>query len=351
MKKTETPLFLRNLWYVAATTHDVKRNKTIPKQILSETVLLGRDDQGQVFAMQNICPHRGVPLTDGSFDGCEIKCCYHGWRFNTKGTCTDIPSLTHNQRIDISRIQVPTYPIKERNGLIWIFMSDPTLLCNPETVALPIDGFLDQQQPQLQVKRVFPCNIDHASIGLMDPAHGPFVHRSWWWRTAKTIHEKHKHFAPFRHGFQMVQHAPSKNSKAYKILGGGNKTTEITFQLPGIRIEKIQIGDKAIANVTTLTPIDEHNTEIRNLFYTSFNWFKLITPILRIFAYNFLDQDLRIIEKQKVGLQYNPKLMLINDADVQAKWYFRIKYEYHIAQQEQRGFANPVEETTLSWCS
>jgi phenylpropionate dioxygenase-like ring-hydroxylating dioxygenase large terminal subunit len=350
-QNNNTPQFLRNLWYVATTSDEVKRNKTTAKQFLGETVLLGRDDNGKVFAMQNICPHRGVPLTDGKFDGQEIECCYHGWRFNTAGSCTKIPSLTPCQRLDISRIKVFSYPIAERNGLVWIFMKDPINPISHETIPVPTDGFLTDQHYQLKVQRIFPCDIDHAAIGLMDPAHGPFVHRSWWWRTPKTIHEKHKPFGPFRYGFQMREHKPSKNSKAYKILGGGEKTTEITFQLPGVRIEKIKMGDKNIFNVTTLTPIDANTTEIRNLFYTPFAFINLIKPVLRRFAYNFLDQDLRIIQKQKTGLKYDPKLMLINDADMQAKWYFRIKYELYISQKEQREFVNPVEETTLKWCS
>src|SRR5207237_10176182 len=37
-----------------------------------------------------------------------------------------------------------------------------------------------------------PCSVDHGIIGLMDPAHGPFVHQSWWWRSRHSIHEKEK---------------------------------------------------------------------------------------------------------------------------------------------------------------
>ena len=45
-----------------------------------------------------------------------------------------------------------------------------------------------------------PCNIDHGIIGLMDPAHGPFVHQAWWWRSRASIHEKEKHFEPIEGG-------------------------------------------------------------------------------------------------------------------------------------------------------
>src|SRR5437763_1006796 len=46
-----------------------------------------------------------------------------------------------------------------------------------------------------------PSHIDHGIIGLMDPAHGPFVHQSWFWRKRASIHEKAKQFEPIPNGF------------------------------------------------------------------------------------------------------------------------------------------------------
>jgi phenylpropionate dioxygenase-like ring-hydroxylating dioxygenase large terminal subunit len=59
---------------------------------------------------------------------------------------------------------------------------------------------------------IFSCGPDHAVVGLMDPAHGPFVHRAWWWRSRRSIHEKEKRFEPAPLGFRMCRHAPSANS-------------------------------------------------------------------------------------------------------------------------------------------
>ena len=68
-----------------------------------------------------------------------------------------------------------------------------------------------------------------AIVGLMDPAHGPYVHQQWWWRSAKRQLDKAKLFEPRELGFSMARHAPSKNSRAYRLLGG-QPETEITFQ-------------------------------------------------------------------------------------------------------------------------
>ena len=86
---------LREMWYYAGGgRRPCKPGKLLPKTMLGEPIVLGRKSDGQVFAaMRNICPHRGIPLSDGRFDGREIECCYHGWRFDRAGTCTAIPSL------------------------------------------------------------------------------------------------------------------------------------------------------------------------------------------------------------------------------------------------------------------
>ena len=88
--------------------------------------------------------------------------------------------------------------------------------------------------PRWTETQTFPCGIDHAVIGLMDPAHGPYVHAHWWWK--KTPRVKEKHYAPLPIGFVMTAHKPSK--PVYSLLG--DVTTEITFELPSTRFEIIK---------------------------------------------------------------------------------------------------------------
>jgi len=90
------------------------------------------------------------------------------------------------------------------------------------------------------------CNIDHGIIGLMDPAHGPFVHQAWWWRQRHSIHEKQKNFEPIPNGFRMAAHTPSSNSAPYSFLrmyaDADSITTTIDFVLPNRRVETIRAG-------------------------------------------------------------------------------------------------------------
>jgi phenylpropionate dioxygenase-like ring-hydroxylating dioxygenase large terminal subunit len=205
-------------------------------------------------------------------------------------------------------------------------------------------------KPKLTYIVNFPCHLDHAVIGLMDPAHGPYVHKSWFWRSEKTMLEKKKLFGPVKYGFQMRRHAPSKNSKAYKILGGA-PTTEITFTLPSIRVEHIEVGPRNFYSFTALTPVDEHNTRVTQLAYWDIPWLSLIKPAIHSFSKMFLGQDMDAVTKQQDGLKYDPSLMLIKDADTQAKWYYSLKTEFHDAATEKREFNHPVKETELRWRS
>jgi phenylpropionate dioxygenase-like ring-hydroxylating dioxygenase large terminal subunit len=337
---------LRDVWYYAAPGARLKRGRTLAKTILGEPLLLGRDRDGRAFALRDVCPHRGMPLSRGAFDGVEIECCYHGWRFATDGRCRAIPSLVADQAFDLDRIKVARYPVHERQGNVWVFFGDEPA----DAPAVPELPDLGDTSPAIVETTRLDANIDHAVVGLMDPAHGPFVHTAWWWRTRGSVHEKAKAFEPSPFGFTMVRHAPSKNSNAYRILGGA-PATEISFRLPAVRIEHIRIGRHVVCNLTALTPLDARSTEITTALYWTMPWLTALRPLLRPFVRRFLAQDRDIMTMQQAGLAHAPSLMLIDDADMQAKWYHRLKREYAAARAEGRPFVNPVKPRVLRWRS
>lgn len=339
--------FLRDIWYHAAPSAALAPGSLKPVMICGEPIVLARGNDGAAYALRDICPHRGIPLSDGRMAGCEVECCYHGWKFNGEGQCTDIPSLTAQQRqdgFDVGRIKVRRYPLREVAGQVFLWLGE----------AEADDSLLPQMPvaaaPNMTESMEFPCFIDHAVVGLMDPAHGPFVHQSWWWRSSRSIHEKAKAFGPSPYGFSMLRHRPSSNSGAYKILGG-TPETEIRFQLPGLRIEHITIGKHQVVNFTAVTPIDGQRTLITNSFYWTMPYISLARPVIRLLMKQFLGQDRRVVVQQQRGLAHNPSLMLIKDADTMARWYYQLKAEYKRSREEKRAFENPVKEQVLKWRS
>ncbi len=337
---------LREAWYYALPASCLKPRAMRAKIMLGEPVLLGRDADGAPFALRDICPHRGMPLSAGRFDGHEIECCYHGWRFESGGQCTLIPALVPNQRHPLDRVREHRYPVREVQGNLWIYFGEDPARA-PE---IPVLDELGQAVPRLVESVRFSAAIDHAVVGLMDPAHGPFVHRAWWWRSRRSIHTKVKAFIPSPWGFTMTRHAPSANSRGYRLLGGAVET-EIVFRLPSVRIEQTRAGRHVVGNLTAITPIDERTSEINHCIYWTAPWLGALKPFLRPYVRAFLHQDRAIMERQQQGLRWNPPLMLIDDADTQAKWYYRLKREYQRAIAEGRPFDNPVNPRTLEWRS
>lgn len=315
--------------------------------MLGEPILIGRDAAGTLFALRDLCPHRGMRLSAGRFDGHEVECCYHGWRFDTTGRCTAIPSLVPGQAFAPGRIRTRRYPACEVQGNIWVFFGDEPAAAPPVPL---VDGFADGCAPDLVESVAFAAAIDHAVVGLMDPAHGPFVHRAWWWRSRRSIRQKSKDFVPSSFGFTMRRHTPSQNSRAYRLLGGAPET-EIVFRLPSVRIENIRAGRHLVGNLTAITPVDERNSEINHCVYWTVPWLGPLKPALRHYVRAFLHQDRDIMERQQHGLRFNPPLTLIDDADTQARWYYRLKREYRRACIEGRPFENPVRPRTLEWRS
>jgi phenylpropionate dioxygenase-like ring-hydroxylating dioxygenase large terminal subunit len=343
--------FLRNLWYYGLPGEQLKPGKMVAKTLLNEPIVFGRSRDGQVFALRDICPHRAVPLSCGRFDGQEVECCYHGWRFDTEGQCTAMPSLAADRKLNLELFRVKRYLVQEVQGNIWIYMPENDQIeGNSPEIDIPlVPGFPNQSYQAIETLR-FPCFVDHAVVGLMDPAHVPFVHRVWWWRSDAVLSDEVKAFDPIPYGFTMRRHQLERQTFFYKLIGD-TPEVEISFQLPGVRIEQITTKSHTVCNLTTITPITETETEVTTTFYTTLPWFAPLKPILLPFMRAFLNQDRDMVVKQQIGLQSNPPLMLVDDADAQARWYYQLKAEFTRAQAENRPFINPVKEQVLRWRS
>jgi phenylpropionate dioxygenase-like ring-hydroxylating dioxygenase large terminal subunit len=252
--------------------------------------------------------------------------------------------------MDLTKIRTRAFPVHEDQGLIWIYYAREEDADKPPAVEPPKLDIPEGEKPRLVVRDVFNCHVDHAVIGLMDPAHIPYIHRQWWWRSAKSVHEKEKKFGPVERGFTMLPHTPSKNSYLYRLLG--EPQTEIRFQLPGLRTEYVNAGGKHFTGFTAVTPTNENSTAITIVVYWNHPLIHAIPNfLLKMGISIFVGQDRDAVNAQQVGLAYDPKLMLIHDADVQAKWYFALKRAWDKHRDTGEAFKNPVKPATLRWRS
>ncbi len=346
---------LLGFWYPAARSTAVRGQKLQTAMLLGVPLVMGRDAHGRTFALRDTCPHRGMPLSLGHFDGETLQCCYHGWQFAVEnGQCRAIPSLMADSKLKMERIYAARYPCEEHDGHIWVFLPDPAARDEPVPAAPRLPVFSDRYR-SAHLSCELPCNVDHGIIGLMDPAHGPFVHQSWWWRSRRSIQEKEKVFEPLPNGFRMRAHAPSANSAPYKLLGifGEEVTTTIEFVLPNMRFEQVRCGARWLSSRATVTPITAERSRIDFVAaWNLFPWLPFEAPLFRFFGRRFLRQDQETMIKQAEGLRHNPAMMLIDDADRQAKWYFQLKAAHLESKRSGQPMVHPLPgPVTLRWRS
>ena len=364
---TQKTDWLYNFWYPALRSEAVRGKKMATAMLLGVPLVLGRKSNGAAFALRDSCPHRGIPLSYGDFDGERLQCSYHGWCFEPiSGQCREIPSLTADAKLQVDRIFASAFPCEERDGFFWVFMPEPG--SGRIAFAKHEDGLLPVPRvPTFSSKYVLtllsadlPCHVDHGIIGLMDPAHGPFVHQSWWWRSRHSIHEKQKQFEPIANGFRMSAHAPSANSAPYKLMrlsgakAGDKVETTIDFVLPNMRFEIVRCGEAWFSTLTTVTPVSAAQCRIDvRAAWNIFLWATPMTlPIGRFFGKRFIRQDQLTMEQQAEGLHHNPTLMLIDDADRPAKWYFALKQACLDSRRTGEPMKHPMSgPVTLKWRS
>lgn len=168
--------FLKNTWYVAALTDEVKDGELFSRKILNINTVIYRKQNGQVAALRDRCPHRFAPLSIGKQEGDEIRCIYHGLRFNDNGECTDNP---HGNGKIPKACAIDSFKVVERDGFIWLWPGDQARADESLIPKLSIYT----EQPQTAVAHTYMFNaapseliVDNVmDLSHIDHLHGPFI--------------------------------------------------------------------------------------------------------------------------------------------------------------------------------
>jgi phenylpropionate dioxygenase-like ring-hydroxylating dioxygenase large terminal subunit len=157
-------------WYPVALEREVSE-APLGVKLLDQPLVVYRVD-GEVVIADDICPHRGVPLSLGSGDAGGITCRYHGFRYGARGRCVAVPA--HPDSKIPSRLNLRTHPAVERYGLVW------TCLAAQEGAEPAVPDHPHWNEPDFQ--QITCPWIDIAAFagrqveGFLDVAHFGFVH-------------------------------------------------------------------------------------------------------------------------------------------------------------------------------
>jgi phenylpropionate dioxygenase-like ring-hydroxylating dioxygenase large terminal subunit len=164
---------LKNTWYVAAWAHEVEPGKVLARRILGEALVFWRSAQGQPVASADRCPHRLAPLSAGRVEDGRLRCMYHGLLFDGGGRCVDVPG-----QAQISpNLKLKTYPLVERDKLLWIWMGDEALA---DAELIPDAHWLDDPDWRALPGYLHYDKADYLLIidNLLDFSHLGFVHEN-----------------------------------------------------------------------------------------------------------------------------------------------------------------------------
>jgi len=170
----ETPCgeYLRRFWHPVYLTNDLC-DLPVALKILGEELVLFRDLSGTLGLVHKRCPHRQASLEYGKCEEHGIRCCYHGWHFDTDGKLLDAPGQPENlsDRLKL-RIKLGAYPVVEFKGLIFSYMGPIA-----EMPEFPVfDAMEFEKMEMAPYKAPFRCNWLQVLDAILDPLHTSFLH-------------------------------------------------------------------------------------------------------------------------------------------------------------------------------
>ena len=114
-------IFGRHWIFVAAEAEIPEEGDYVTVELGGESVIVVRDDDGDVRAFRNVCRHRGAKVVteEGGCGATRFKCPYHAWSYNPDGSLRGIPFEEGFDNIDRDEYGLTELPCDERHGLIW----------------------------------------------------------------------------------------------------------------------------------------------------------------------------------------------------------------------------------------
>jgi vanillate O-demethylase monooxygenase subunit len=163
-------MFVKNCWYVAAWSSEVTDSGIMSLSIANEPVLLYRTSGGEVVVLEDRCCHRQAPLSRGRREGDNIRCMYHGLKFEPSGRCIEIPG----QQSIPERARVRRFPAVDRHSWVWVWMGDAALA---DPALIPAAVGLDDPVWSLRSGRIdYQANHMLIHDNLCDFSHIAYVH-------------------------------------------------------------------------------------------------------------------------------------------------------------------------------
>jgi 5,5'-dehydrodivanillate O-demethylase len=160
--------FMRRFWMPVMRSEDLPKGHAKPIRVMSEDFALYRGESGQAQVIDYRCPHRGAQMHLGWVEGDDIRCVYHGWKFEYGGQCIEQPA---EEPGFARKVRIGSYPTREHLGLVFAYFGGGAPPPFPPYPAPQAEGLIENQT------QFVPCNWLQCFENSMDEVHVAFVHR------------------------------------------------------------------------------------------------------------------------------------------------------------------------------
>ncbi|MCH7482434.1 MAG: Rieske 2Fe-2S domain-containing protein [Chloroflexi bacterium] len=167
----------RRYWHPVALSEEIPTpgGKPVQLKVLSEDLVLFRDDSGQPGLLGLRCSHRLTSLAYGRVEDGGIRCPFHGWLYDVSGRCLQQPGEPEESSFK-DKIRHTAYPCREMGGMIFAYMGPPE-----KQPPLPRFETLVREDGSRKTD-YYPINSNYLQNleGALDPIHSTFLHMDKW---------------------------------------------------------------------------------------------------------------------------------------------------------------------------
>ena len=170
-----TPMgnLLRRYWQPVGTEIELAKEPVQRVRRLGEDLTLFRSERGEYGLIDDRCPHRCMSLEFGIPEECGLRCAYHGWLFDAKGNCLEMPfeDLTHPELRYKEKIKIKAYPCQSLGGLVFAYFGPA-----PAPLLPRWDVLLRDDLDRVVEIHELACNWVQCMDNAADPVHFEFLH-------------------------------------------------------------------------------------------------------------------------------------------------------------------------------
>ena len=254
---------LTNKWYLVCPSDELK-NEIRKRRILDEDIIIFRNPDRTITALEDRCCHRNVNLSLGYVREERIVCGYHGWEYDKTGACVKIPSQLPGDKIPPTA-KIKTYPVKEFNKWVWVFVGE-----NEKADSInPTDIPEMNEWPFTYGAYTFKADIETTAESLIDPYHIGFVHRN---SIKSFMGQIQEHPADFNlkildDGIEGYYKRANVGTTAEKVYFGNddNIGTRIRFYYPNISRLEIRFKQRTLLILEHIMKIDDDHVEMMQI--------------------------------------------------------------------------------------